>query len=439
MIICILDYIFVKEDAFDTFNNDRPSGIATESHSMCELNSSDRSRSLQTDIRYYESVYDVISHATFKTDGPNEVYTIELGLSVNPYLDVSPTLMRLAELIKDIDNIHILFSCGWDMYSSNVYSNRTEMAFSRTTYLKTQLGNLPNNRLHFWLGNTSEVADHTREFPGADVQYYSVYPIRVAQQHIRNGLPFYKAPDRHAVRDKLFLCLNNYDKHHRTAMVKFLRANSNLLANSHVSYLRPKDPDLHMLVDGPKDPSRIGDWQDIVEYSIIDDCYSYIVTETHFDSTWWFCNSLGDRQYDNILFNKDDAYPSEEFSIPLSGWISEKTLKSAYYQLPLLVVGYPGSLDAFKKLGFKTFPEFFDEAYDTVGDPGERLKLIKDNINRLATMPKQEVHDLYHSERVQEKLQYNSRHFAHLIETDPYLSGFDKLDTCHAIQDFIKS
>lgn len=437
MIICILDHIFVKEDAFDTFSNDRPSGIATQSHSMCELNSSDRARSLLTDIRYYDSAYDVISSATGE-GSLGEVYLIELGLSVNPYLDVSPTLMHLVELIKDIDNIHILFSCGWDMYSSNVY-RMTEMIFNRTTYLKTQLVNLPNNRLHFWLGNTSEVVDHARVFPGADVRYYSVYPIRMAQQHIRNGLLFYKAPDRNTVRDKTFLCLNNYEKPHRTAIVRFLKEQEGLLSNSHVSYLRPREPDLHILVDGPHSPEHIGDWQDIIDYNIIDNCYSYIVTETHFEATWLFCNSIQSRKYDNILFNKDATDYLEEFSIPFSGWISEKSLKSAYYQLPLLVVGYPGSLDAFKKLGFKTFPEFFDEAYDTVGHPGERLKLIKDNINRLATMSKQELHDLYHSESVQEKLQHNSQHFAHLIRTDPYLSSFSKLDTCHEIQDFIKS
>ena len=168
MIICILDHLLVKGDQFDSFDNDRPSGIPIQSHSMCGLNSRDRNQSLHTDIRYYDSVYNVISSAT--GDGSlGEEYYIELGLSVNCYFDVSPTLSRLVELIKDIDNIHILFSCGWDMYSSNVY-NRSELVFDRTAYLKTQLINLPNERLHFWLGNTSEVIGHKRMFPGADVQ-----------------------------------------------------------------------------------------------------------------------------------------------------------------------------------------------------------------------------------------------------------------------------
>jgi hypothetical protein len=437
MIICILDHLLVKGDQFDSFDNDRPSGIPIQSHSMCGLNSRDRNQSLHTDIRYYDSVYNVISSAT--GDGSlGEEYYIELGLSVNCYFDVSPTLRRLVGLIKDINNIHILFSCGWDMYSSNVY-NRSELVFDRTAYLKTQLINLPNERLHFWLGNTSEVTGHKRMFPGADVQYYSVYPIRMARQHILSGLPFYKAPDISTVRDKAFLCLNNYEKDHRTAMVKFFRADSDLLSNAHVSYLRPRDPDMHMLVDGPKDPDKIGDWQDVTDYNIINNCYSYIATETHFDPTWVFSWNEQIRKHDHILFSKDLTEDLWDFSIPFAGWISEKSLKSAYYQLPLLVVGYPGSLDAFKKLGFKTFPEFFDEAYDTVAHPGERLKLIKDNINRLGNMSKQELHDLYHSERVQEKLQHNSQHFAHLIKTDPYLPSFYRLDICHEIQDFIKS
>jgi hypothetical protein len=128
-----------------------------------------------------------------------------------------------------------------------------------------------------------------------------------------------------------------------------------------------------------------------------------------------------------------------EYEMPLSGWVSEKSLKSAYYQLPLIVVGYPGSLDAFKKLGFKTFPEFFDEEYDTVGNFGLRLKLIQDNIERLASMNKGELHNLYHSESVQEKLQYNKNHLISMIQEDPYMNLFRRIDIHKSIQDFLNT
>jgi hypothetical protein len=436
MIICILDCLFDSSDSHDTMDNDRPSGIATISSSMTELNSSQKDLSRYTGVRYYKNIHDLIEKAQ---DGIyyDEEYYIELGLSVNPNYDISPTLEKLVKAIEGIEYIHILFSSGWDMYSSKIFQGPA-LYFNRTAELQKQLQHISNERLHFWLGNTTEVTDHKRMFPGADVQYYSVYPTRMAVKHVRADMPFYKPPGSDTVRDKTFLCLNNYEKEHRTHMVRFFKDHTDLSAEAHVSYLKPDDPTLHITVDGGKDQTEIGEWQDIVDYKIIDDCYTYVVTETHFKSELpllW-----NNQQYPNILW--PDGVPEHgmpEYEMPLSGWVSEKSLKSAYYQLPLIVVGYPGSLDAFKKLGFKTFPEFFDEEYDTVGNFGLRLKLIQDNIERLASMNKGELHNLYHSESVQEKLQYNKNHLISMIQEDPYMNLFRRIDIHKSIQDFLNT
>ena len=436
MIICILDCLFNSSDSHDTMNNDRPSGIATVASSMTELNSSQKDLSRYTGVRYYRNVEDLIEKAQ---DGIyyDEQYYIELGLSVNPHYDISRTLEKLVKAIEGIEYIHLLFSSGWDMYSSKIFQGPA-LYFDRTEKLVQQLQHISYERLHFWLGNTTEVEDHKRMFPGADVQYYSVYPTRMAVKHVRADVPFYKPPERDTVRDKTFLCLNNYEKEHRTHMVRFFAERPELKDEAHISYLKPDDPSLIMTVDGQKSQEQIGEWQDIVDYKIIDDCYIYVATETHFKSAlpiiWTY------QKHPNILWPQGvPEHKMPKYEMPLSGWVSEKSLKSAYYQLPLLVVGYPGSLDAFKKLGFKTFPEFFDEQYDTVGNLGLRLKLIQDNIKRIASLPKAELHDLYHSESVQEKLKYNRDHLISMIKEDPYMHLFKRIEIHKSIQDFLNT
>ncbi len=450
MILYQMECLFTEEDALESFDQDRVPGIPTESHSMPELLSSDPLA--RSAVKRAENIYDVIVRAREELD---DIHCIELGLSPYPHLDESPVLQQVVETILAYDNIHILFSSGWDMYSSRVYSSvpvptdtgiGTELRYDRTKQLQLQLKELPNSRLHFWLGNTTETSEHQSVFPEADVQYYSVYPIRMCRQHIGKGIPFFVSPDKNTPREKLFVCLNNYEKSHRTEMVRFIKSyehNGNYLKHkTYFSYLKPQDPELKTSVDGEHGMGNIGDWQDIIDVNIVNNCYSYIATETHFNDTYWPLPGLKNGVLEPIKHNTPlyNTSISEQdlscFEIAMSGWISEKSLKSAYYELPLLVVGYPGSLQAFRDLGFKTFPEFYDERYDSVGNAGERIRQIQQNMIRLLKMPLEEVHALYHSDNVQAKLKHNKELFINMIKHDPYLSLFGGSDTLDSIQEF---
>jgi len=438
--------LFTEEDAHDSFDQNRAPGIPTTSHSMPELVSSNQESNGAVQPAY--NIYQVVKRARQE---PEEIHCIELGLGPYPHLDEGPILQQVVETILAYDNIHILFSSGWDMYSSRVYSTEgtppgegigSTLRYDRTKQLQLQLKDLPNSRLHFWLGNTTETSEHQRIFPEADVQYYSVYPMRLCRQHIEKEIPFFVSPNKNTLREKLFVCLNNYEKSHRTEMVRFIKSyehNGNYLRRkTYLSYLKPGDPELISLVDGQHDTDQIGDWQDIIDVNIVNNCYSYIATETHWNDAFHFGFGMekpikhNTPIYDTSISDKE----LNGFQVPMSGWISEKSLKSAYYELPLLVVGYPGCLQAFRDLGFKTFPEFYDERYDTVGNEGERIRQIQQNMIRLLKMPLKEVHDLYHSDNVQAKLKHNKELFINIIRHDPYLSLFGGSDIYSSIQEF---
>jgi len=446
MILYQIKYLFTEEDGHDSFDQNRDPGIPTTSHSMPGIISVNEV--FTSDVQQAYNIYEVVNRAMQE---PEEIHCIELGLSPYPHMDESPLLQKVVETILAYDNIHLLFSSGWDMYSSRVYSTEgilndsgiaSELRYDRTKQLQLQLKELPNSRLHFWLGNTTETSEHQRVFPEADVQYYSVYPIRMCRQHIEKKIPLFVSPNKNTPREKLFVCLNNYNKSHRTEMVRFIKSyehNGNYLRHkTYFSYLRPSDPELISLADGQHDMNQIGDWQDIIDVNIVNNCYSYIATETHWKDTFAFGFGIERPIKHNTPIYNTSISDKElnGFAVPMSGWISEKSLKSAYYELPLLVVGYSGCLQAFRDLGFKTFPEFYDERYDTVGNDGERIRQIQQNIIRLLKMPLKEVHDLYHSDNVQAKLKYNKELFINMIRHDPYLPLFSGSDSYSSIQEF---
>lgn len=66
-------------------------------------------------------------------------------------------------------------------------------------------------------------------------------------------------------------------------------------------------------------------------------------------------------------------------------FLTEKTFKAINACHPFILVTKPHSLKELKRLGFKTFSEFWDESYDDVEDDIERLKCINALLEQLST------------------------------------------------------
>lgn len=85
-------------------------------------------------------------------------------------------------------------------------------------------------------------------------------------------------------------------------------------------------------------------------------------------------------------------------------FLTEKSYKPMAAQHPLLMVSTPGSLAYLRSQGFETFPELFDESYDSVSNWQERVQKI---ITVLAEFDRHSVDQ----PRVLEKLRYNQARF----------------------------
>ena len=83
---------------------------------------------------------------------------------------------------------------------------------------------------------------------------------------------------------------------------------------------------------------------------------------------------------------------------------NEKTIKSLISQ-PFMVVSQKGFLSKLHDEGFETYSEIFDESYDDIDNPIDRINFIIDEIKRLCNIPLDELTDMF--EKVRWKVGHN--------------------------------
>ena len=100
------------------------------------------------------------------------------------------------------------------------------------------------------------------------------------------------------------------------------------------------------------------------EYSkTVRECFCSIVTETRF------------------------AQPTGNFS--------EKTIDAINYENPFVLVAPPRTLEYLKKLGFKTFDQWWDESYDQEENHSERIKKIFKVIDYIDSLSLKQLNEIY--------------------------------------------
>ena len=88
---------------------------------------------------------------------------------------------------------------------------------------------------------------------------------------------------------------------------------------------------------------------------------------------------------------------------------TEKVFKPIVLHQPFVVLQAPGSLTYLRSYGFKTFGAWWDESYDSIEDPQERMQAIADIINWIGSLSMDEIETM-HMEMAS-VLEHNFRHF----------------------------
>ena len=76
-------------------------------------------------------------------------------------------------------------------------------------------------------------------------------------------------------------------------------------------------------------------------------------------------------------------------------FLSEKIIKPIVSYQPFIVFGPYGYLEELKKYGFKTFSEFWDESYDTIKSPKQRIVALINLVRKLNELSIEEMNKLY--------------------------------------------
>jgi len=74
------------------------------------------------------------------------------------------------------------------------------------------------------------------------------------------------------------------------------------------------------------------------------------------------------------------------FNYP-NNYLTEKTFKPIINKRPFLLAASPGCLRNLQDLGFKTFNKYWDESYDTITNPSDRIIAIINILESLCQQP----------------------------------------------------
>ena len=109
-------------------------------------------------------------------------------------------------------------------------------------------------------------------------------------------------------------------------------------------------------------------------------------------------------------------------------FVTEKTYKAVLLQ-PFIILGSPFTLKKIRSYGFETFPELFDESYDSIVSRSERIQFIIKEIERVCNLNKDELHDIYL--KILPKVIHNQQHFLNMDIKDLVFDAWNKIFIGH--------
>ena len=111
-------------------------------------------------------------------------------------------------------------------------------------------------------------------------------------------------------------------------------------------------------------------------------------------------------QYKRVYFNVVTESCYYEDCI----YLSEKVFKPISQLIPFIYFTNPFAMKKLRELGYKTFHPWIDESYDEETNNDKRFFMILDEIKRLCSMSKEEIHKWYYE--MEDILLHNQKYFS---------------------------
>jgi hypothetical protein len=211
--------------------------------------------------------------------------------------------------------------------------------------------------------------------------------------------------DENTVPDKLFLMWNRRFRRHRIEMSLLLEKN-NLVDRSYISF---NDVDLErptVRFESTIDVSYLtADYGLDIPLEVIDRFKNKLPLildgETDINQMCEDKGSVTRNYYQNSLISIVTETNFTESEVTLT----EKSFKPIKEKHPFMIIGATGTLKAIRSMGFKTFSEFWDESYDEIHCPTERMKRLAAVQEQIGSWTVEQILDF--RRRVKSILEYN--------------------------------
>lgn len=248
-----------------------------------------------------------------------------------------------------------------------------------------------------------------------------VYYLSLAETTVSSKILGNKSLDKLPIIKK-FLNLNRRWRPHRPAFIGLLTA-KNLLEKGFVSF-----------------GSRVGEnsWDNMFDY-VVELSESNIEACTLLkENKYKICNlpslilDTAELEHPDLLIRLDysmlDYYRSTLFSVVSETYFytrpcdentiffTEKIFKPIAFKHPFILLSIPGSLEALRSRGYKTFNSIIDESYDTELNDATRMIMILKEVERLSNLSFAEEQDFIKS--CETICQYNYDLLVSRINTD---------------------
>ena len=223
----------------------------------------------------------------------------------------------------------------------------------------------------------------------------------IFKQNLEDGEPEYNSE---LVPDKLFLVWNRRYRTHRTILALILES-LDLIGRTYMSF-----SDVHIERQtrsfAQEVPHHIiQNWGLGTLLEVVDSFAARLPlvldNETSINQMCQDVGNVSRPYYQNSLVSliTETNFDNPEVTL------TEKSYKPIKEKHPFIIVGVNGALKGLRKAGFKTFSEFWDEGYDEIIEPNNRMQAIRNIIAEIATWDSDKILDF--KRRVKPILEHN--------------------------------
>lgn len=258
----------------------------------------------------------------------------------NPDTATSPQLDLIKKIVSSIDIDYRIFMCEYKPESMEKNYN-----FKIDYYDYFSAGYICNVSNHLFYYDKIKYKISNFNLRPEPHRYYMANLLNIENDSIVTCN--WKYSDINHLIDSPYFCINKFPNDFQNKILDAIQKNNceAILWDSKIDDIRGPDISINrsLLFDHGR--------QGMIRY-LYQETFLNVISETRYDSPW----------------------PN----------FTEKTIKSILVGRPFVLLAAPGTLNLLKKLGFKTFNDYWDESYDNITDPFERFMKVYDIAKKTA-------------------------------------------------------